>query len=240
MKLLIGGNWKMNATMENIKIFENLHFETPNNIDIFIAVPCIYIEECSKVFPKTIKIAAQDISTHEKGSFTGEISATYLKEFNVEYVIVGHSERRIYQNESDEDVNKKIKLAIKNKIRPVLCIGESIETRRHGQHIDFLYSQFRNSCKDLQNSSFDIAYEPIWSVGTGKIPENSQISEVILQIKVWMNKNDIEGRVIYGGSVSQENIDELKKIESLDGFLIGNSSLDQNFINIIENFANNQ
>ena len=134
----------MNATFKNIKTFEEFGSEIPNNIETFIAVPYIYIEHCSKVFPSEIKIAAQDLSAHEKGSFTGEISFNSLKEFNVEYVIIGHSERRINHKETDEEVNKKLRIALNNGIRPVLCIGEPLEIRNSEKHLEFLFEEFAN------------------------------------------------------------------------------------------------
>ena len=237
MKLLIGGNWKMNASVENIKLFEKFKDYGSDTIDIFIAVPFIFIEKCIKSFPKGISVAAQDISTHEKGAYTGEISANYLKEYGVKYVIIGHSERRIHHFETNEEINEKLKISLLNEIRPVLCIGESLEMRKSNRYMEFLLEEFKNSCKDLEGKSFDVAYEPVWAIGTGEKANDSQIIEMISQIKIWMKERRIIGRCLYGGSVSIENISELKKIECLDGFLIGNASLDESFIQMINELA---
>lgn len=235
-KKLIGGNWKMNADLNNVNEVAKYKEVITEQIDIFIAVPYVYLRDCSKVFPENINLAAQDLSCHEKGPFTGEISARNLKDFEVKYVLVGHSERRANHRESNSAINEKIKISIKNEIRPVLCIGESEEVRREGNYLDFLYLQFKESSKDLKNVSFDIAYEPIWAIGSGKAATASQITEIIIKIKQWMKESFIEGRCIYGGSVSNKNIEKLKQIDCLDGFLIGDSSLDSRFIEIIEKY----
>lgn len=237
MKKLIGGNWKMNANSSTLEAARKFRDDIHSDADVFIAVPYVYMKEFRDIFSTKINLAAQDLSCHEKGAYTGEISAEQLEEFNVKYVLVGHSERRIHHNETDELINEKLKNSLKNGIEPVLCIGEALNVRSSGKYIDFLHLQFQNSCRGIYGCSIDVAYEPVWAIGTGKAAKNSEIEEVIAKIKEWMEESNITGRCLYGGSVSLDNVEELKRIHSLDGLLIGNASLDSRFTKIISKFA---
>ena len=164
----------------------------------------------------SLKIGSQNVSKNENGAYTGEISATQLKSYNVQYAIVGHSERREYQRETNEEINLKIKQLLINDITPILCIGESLK--------EILKEELTIAIKDIKEKKkkkIIIAYEPIWSIGTGIIPTNEQIEEVFAEIK----KIVPESKILYGGSANEENIDQLKQIGAIDGYLLGGLSL---------------
>lgn len=165
-----------------------------------------------------IPLGSQNVSTNDNGAYTGEISATQLKSFNVKYSIVGHSERREYQKETNEEIKEKINKLLENGITPILCIGESKEERLNNTYKEVLKEEL--SILDT-NSNVIIAYEPIWSIGTGIIPTNDQITEVFEFIKGMFPNN----KVLYGGSANVDNIDTLKTIDLIDGYLLGGLSL---------------
>lgn len=165
-----------------------------------------------------ILLGSQNVSNKDNGAYTGEISATQLKQFGVKYAIVGHSERREYQKETNEDIKEKINKLIENGITPILCIGESKEERENNTYKEVL----KEELSILDNTSnVIIAYEPIWSIGTGIIPTNEEIIEVFTLIKSILPNN----KVLYGGSANVDNIDTLKQIDLIDGYLLGGLSL---------------
>ena len=171
-----------------------------------------------------IGLGSQNVSKFENGAYTGEISASQLKSYGVKYSIVGHSERREYQKETDEDIREKIKRLFESDITPILCVGETLEERNNNQVEEVLNRELSFVEKDLSKEEQEriiIAYEPIWSIGTGVIPTNEQIEEVFHFIKKKLPKTS----VLYGGSANDENIDELKKISLIDGYLLGGLSL---------------
>lgn len=234
MKKLVGGNWKMNCTMKTFQFFENTPLQAPSDVDVFIAVPYVYTGKFAEYFGSNVKMAAQDVSMFAAGAYTGEVSAKMLSELGFEYVLVGHSERRTVFSESDESINKKLKMILETNMRPVLCIGEPASERSSKRHIDFLSVQFAASTREITNASFDVAYEPIWAIGTGRSASTAEIEEVLNTLKSLMSKQELSGRVIYGGSVSKSNAGELSKIECCDGFLVGNGSLGEDFQGIID------
>ncbi len=180
-----------------------------------------------------IYLAAQNVSSYEKGAHTGEVSADQLKSFNVKYCIVGHSERRKSQKESNEEIKSKIINLFANDITPILCVGETKEERETGKAQEIIEEELKIALDELSQEQRDkviIAYEPIWSIGTGLIPTNAQIEEINKFIKERYNN-----KVLYGGSANEKNIDELKKCPSIDGYLLGGLSLKptnlQEFVN---------
>lgn len=183
---------------------------------------------------ENITLGAQNVSQNANGAHTGEISAKQLKSYGVSYCIVGHSERRKDQKETNEEINLKIKELFKENITPILCVGETKEEREKNQVEDIITKELETAFKDLteeQISKVIIAYEPIWSIGTGIIPTNEQITQVFTMIKnIYTNC-----KVLYGGSANENNITELKKCAEIDGYLLGGLSLKPDKLQIFVN-----
>lgn len=222
----------MNCTFETFSQFKNYNYDNFKNVDSFIAVPSIYIAEAKLKIPKYIKIAAQDISIYYNGAHTGEISGHMLAENNIKYVIIGHSERRIFFKETNQIVNKKLKNALNSKIIPVVCFGETESYRNDKTYLNFLHKQFFESLEGVKNERIEIAYEPVWAIGTGKVADASLIEEVVSKIKSWSDELHLNSRIIYGGSVAYSNINDIKKIDKVDGVLVGGASLTPEFEDI--------
>lgn len=232
-KILIAANWKMNKTIEEsidfIKEFKNL---INNNNEIVIAPPFTALQEVKKAIVGTnIKLAAQNMHYEDEGAYTGEISPLMLKEL-VDYVILGHSERRQFFNETDQLINKKIKTALKNKLKVILCIGETLEQRENNKTNDVIKEQVENCLKEINEiENITIAYEPIWAIGTGKTATAEQAEEVhkfIRELIKNLYNEDVSNkiRILYGGSVNPDNIKSLIEMENIDGALVGGASLE--------------
>lgn len=186
---------------------------------------------------KPFSIGAQDCHFADSGAYTGDISAGMIFDAGAEFVIIGHSERRIGHNESDEIISKKVELAVKNELVPILCVGESIEYRKRSQHLEYVYSQLiRSLNSNININRLIIAYEPVWSIGTGIIPKQEEISEMMFLIKKIIGEkfpNIKNFQILYGGSVDSENYKKIIEIENVDGVLVGKVSLDlKNFSSI--------
>ncbi len=180
---------------------------------------------------RMVALGAQDCHFEISGSFTGDVSAEMLKKIGCEYVILGHSERRAGHFESDEIVAKKVRAALSQNLTPIICVGESKETRDQGKHLEFVYRQIMHSVpNDVKFEKLVIAYEPIWSIGTGLVPTSEQIKEMAKLIKkIFTEKmpNIADSYfTLYGGSVTAQNSAEILKIENVDGLLVGKASLD--------------
>ena len=184
----------------------------------FIAFPqAIYLD---KFLRNGFTCGVQNISAHKHGAHTGEISAPSVKDLGASYVLLGHSEIRQSISESDELINKKVKKAINHNLKVVLCVGESLEAYSQNKTKEILKHQITNDLKDITDEVI-ISYEPIWAIGTGNTPTNEEIEDIISYIKSLFNYNV---KVLYGGSVSEKNIDLLNKIKNVDGFLIGSAA----------------
>ena len=191
-----------------------------------------------------IKIGAQNMHFEEKGAYTGEVSPKMLKSINVEYVIIGHSERRQYFNETDETVNKKVKAALENGLKPIVCVGETLEQRENGETAKIITNQTKLALDGLTNEQVEntiIAYEPIWAIGTGKTATSEDANNSIKEIRNEIAKNygqNTADRVIiqYGGSVKSKNAKELFTMSDIDGGLVGGASLDPEEFSKIVNF----
>jgi triosephosphate isomerase len=238
-KPLIVANWKCNPTsLEGAKLlFEAVKKEVKNikKVEIVICPPFTFLSNIQ--YPiSNIKLGAQDCFWEEKGAFTGEISPSMLKDLGCEYVIVGHSERRRYFEETDEMINKKIKAALKIKLKPILCIGETEAERKQGKTFKILKNQIQKALNNLtiqQFSNLTIAYEPVWAIGTGKSCGIAEAGEVNFFIKK-MFKN----LLLYGGSVNSQNAVSYIKEAKFQGLLVGGASLNaQEFIKIVKNVA---
>lgn len=233
---VIAGNWKMNKNkqeaQEFMKEFIPLVADTKN--EVVICAPYLDLNNLVEMTKGTnVKIGAQNMHWEESGAYTGEVSASMLKELGVEYVIIGHSERRQYFNETDETVNKKIKTALKNGLKPIVCVGETLEQREQKMTKQVITNQTKLALEGLSAEQVEhtiIAYEPIWAIGTGKTATsedaNNSVQEIRQEIAQIYGQN-IAKRVIiqYGGSVKSANAKELFTTSDIDGGLVGGASL---------------
>lgn len=242
-KIVVAGNWKMNQTKkETEEFFRNLKGEVADKkVEIVLAVPFVYLETALRETENTnIKIAAQNLNYNDKGAFTGEISPLMLKDLKVSYVLVGHSERRQYYHECDKCVNLKIKAALKHGIKPIMCIGETLEEREGNVTEKVLKEQIIEGLKDIEDiENIIIAYEPVWAIGTGKTATSMQAEEThkyIRELLVELYGSKAKDVIIqYGGSMKPENAYELMSQENINGGLIGGASLQvSDFIKLVE------
>lgn len=237
-KKIIAGNWKMNKTVsEAVELVNNLKAELAEckEVDVVVCPPFTATKAVSDLISETmINLGAQNMSSEEDGAYTGEISHTMLKELSVGYVILGHSERREYYKETDYWVNRKVKKALEQAIRPIVCVGEKLEDREAGNTEVVVEEQVRGSLADIPASAFTelvIAYEPIWAIGTGKTATSAQAQEVhafirgIVKDMVGAEAADAV-RIQYGGSMKPNNAAELLAQPDIDGGLIGGAALD--------------
>ena len=244
---VIAGNWKMNMlpneTIDFIQELTPLVKDTKN--EVILCVPYIDLfYALLHVKDTNIKIGAQNMHWEEKGAYTGEISGKMLKSIGVEYVIIGHSERRQYFAETDETVNKKIKSALANGLKPIVCVGETLEQREAGQTEQIVTSQIEKAFKDIPASLLEqiiIAYEPIWAIGTGKTATKEDANTTIMQIRKKLaeiyGQNEADGVIIqYGGSVKSSNAKELFEMSDIDGGLVGGASLKADEFSKIVNY----
>jgi len=244
-KYFIGGNWKCNGTIESVKNIIAILNNSPNNIsspstEVVIAVPNIYISMVQNLLKKNISICAQNIGLNGNGAYTGETSAEMLVDFGVKWTLIGHSERRIGFDESYEIVAKKTREALDKDMSVILCIGESLEDCQDGLSLKICINQLKSVFNILKNNDFDkivIVYEPIWSIGTGKVASAIQVEEIHAKIISWIAENisleiSQKIRIIYGGSVKANNCHELIECHNIDGFLVGGASLLPEFIDI--------
>lgn len=238
-KKVIAGNWKMNKLPnEAISFFEELAPLVKNtDNEVIICVPFIDLFYSTLSAQNTnIKIGAQNMHWEESGAYTGEVSPQMLKSIGVEYVIIGHSERREYFAETDETVNKKVKAAHNVGLKPIVCVGESLEQRESGKAKEIVTNQIKIGLKDLTNEqivSTIIAYEPIWAIGTGKTATKEDANETIKWIReeienMYGKENADQVIIQYGGSVKSENARELFEMSDIDGALVGGASLKAN------------
>ena len=246
---VIAGNWKMNMLPnETIKFIEDLAplvKDTEN--EVILCVPYTDLFYALLTAQGTnIKIGAQNMHFEEKGAYTGEISAQMLKSINVEYVIIGHSERRQYFNETDETVNKKIKAAFANDLKPIVCVGETLEERENGKTAEIITKQTELALEGLTKEQVEntiIAYEPIWAIGTGKTATSEDANNSIKKIRdkiAQIYGQEVANRVIiqYGGSVKSTNAKELFSMSDIDGGLVGGASLKADEFSKIVKFEN--
>lgn len=221
----------MNLTFDEINDYINF-FKGKNYENVIFAPSSIYL---TKFVEANLKTASQDVSFASTGAYTGDLSAMQLKSIGINYSIVGHSERRKYYSD-DKYVNDKLKELLNNKIVPILCIGETKEEKDNGVTLDILKKELDDAFKDIDIENIIIAYEPIWSIGTGVIPTNDDIEKTISFIKKYVNeKYHTNNKVLYGGSVSNKNIEELERISIIDGYLVGGCSIKKDDFNTLIN-----
>lgn len=237
-KPLIIGNWKMNNSIaESSLLTEKLKKSLKDiaGVEIVIAPPFTSLFCLSAIIKGSdIKLAAQNIFWEDRGAFTGEVSPLMIVDLGCEYVIMGHSERREYFRESDEIVNKKVRSALRNRLKAVVCVGESIQEREEDKTMQVIESQLRRVLEGLtlnEVKELTIAYEPIWAIGTGRnaAPEQANIVHRYIRrlLTQLFNEEIASGiRILYGGSVKPSNSAELMSEKEIDGFLVGGASLD--------------
>lgn len=244
-KPIIAGNWKMHKTINEAKSFveEIKGSIKETDVEAVICAPYTILKDLKEVTKGTnIKVGAQNMHFEENGAFTGEISPLMLKELEIDYVIIGHSERRQYFNETDETVNKKVKKALEHSIIPIMCVGESLEQREDGDTKSIVKSQVEKGLQGINHEDIKkivVAYEPIWAIGTGKTASSEDANEVIAYIREVIknvSSEDIseEIRIQYGGSVKPSNVEEIMNQSDIDGALVGGASLEpKDFIELV-------
>ncbi|RJQ32178.1 MAG: triose-phosphate isomerase [Actinobacteria bacterium] len=249
-KPVIAGNWKMNMTTSAaVKLVQDLEYKLEDkgnlDVDVIVCPPFTSLRSVSTVFeydkPK-IAVGAQNMHWEEKGAFTGEISPLMLKDLAIRYAIIGHSERRQYFSETDEMVNKKIKSALNHKITPIVCVGETLEEREENKTQDKIKKQVIAALEGLQGlevRKLVFAYEPIWAIGTGQTATPEQANDVIRFIRATIAsasepEDATHVRILYGGSVTADNIKSLMAEPEIDGALVGGASLEaESFAGIV-------
>ena len=239
---LMAGNWKMNLNhLEAIALVQKLAFSLNdddfNVVDVAVMVPFTDIRSVQTLVDGDklrIGYGSQDISQHESGAYTGEISGSMLAKLSVQYAVVGHSERRQYHSETDAIVNAKAKAAIKHGITPIVCVGEGLDIRKAGTHVEYTLTQVDGSLAGLtpeQVGDLVVAYEPVWAIGTGEVATPEDAQEVCGAIRVRIAERFGEAaaekvRIQYGGSVKASNVASIMAKPDIDGALIGGASLD--------------
>ncbi len=239
-------NWKMNKTRDDALAFIyaiNENLPSCDKVDTVICAPSILLRDLVKRQGDNLKIGAQNMYYAEFGAFTGEISPVMLQTTGVEYVIVGHSERRSLFGETDDMINKKVKAAVEHNLIPILCVGETLEQRELGITSSVIRKQLENALEGIPSKDINnvvIAYEPIWAIGTGKTASSNDaevecknIREAIKELYNALAADEI--RILYGGSMKPSNAKELLKMPNIDGGLVGGASLDPNsFLELVK------
>ena len=250
-KLIIAGNWKMNKTAaEGAELAGQIKLGLGDltEVDVVICPPSTALESVSEAIEEsTMRLGAQDMSPNDYGAHTGEICAGMLREFGVRYVILGHSERRQFQEETDTLINRKTKAALAAALKPIVCVGELLEQREAGETESVVGAQLTGSLEGLsaeQMCETVLAYEPVWAIGTGRTATREQAQEVHAFIRGRLAEQFDDAvarrvRIQYGGSVKPNNARELMSQPDVDGALVGGASLDtHNFLEIINNTLN--
>jgi triosephosphate isomerase len=240
-QVFIAGNWKMNLNhLEAIALVQKIAFSLPEKyfakVEVAVLPPFVDIRSIQTMVDGDklkVRYGAQDVSRYESGAYTGEVSAAMLAKLGCSYVTVGHSERREYHAETDELVNAKVKAALKHDIAPILCIGEKLEVREAGTHVEYTTDQLIAGLKGVKTdlvSKVVIAYEPVWAIGTGRVATPQDAQEVCGAIRAKLAEKYGQEvadsvRILYGGSVKSGNIGDLVKQDDIDGALVGGASL---------------
>jgi len=241
-RIFVGGNWKLNPTsLAQVRsLVEGLNNGSwAENVDVVVAPSAVHLSTVREHAKKEIGVAAQNCYFEASGAFTGENSAAALKDLNINWVILGHSERRHIFGESNEMIGKKTAFALKSGLRVIACIGEKLEEREANKTTEVCFSQLQAIAANVSDwSQVVIAYEPVWAIGTGKNATPEQAQEVHAALRKWLHDNvsaEVANttRIIYGGSVTAANANQLAAEKDIDGFLVGGASLKPEFINII-------
>ena len=241
-KPLIAGNWKMNLNhFEAIALVQKIAFSLPDKyfdkVDVTVIPPFTDLRSVQTLVDGDklrLTYGAQDLSQHDAGAYTGEISGAFLDKLGCTFVVVGHSERRTYHHEDNALVAAKAAAALKHELTPIVCIGEGLEVREAGEHVDYNVTQLKESLAGLsadQIAALVIAYEPVWAIGTGRVASAADAQEVCAAVRAELAKLTSAKvaetvRVLYGGSVNAKNVGEIVAQSDVDGALVGGASLD--------------
>lgn len=249
-KHVVAGNWKMFKTREEaqatvrevVGLVGNIQ-----NVDIVVCPPFTALGAVEEILTgSVVQLGAQNVHWQDEGAFTGEVSVSMLADYGCSHVIIGHSERRHYFQESDEVIQDKLEKVFSTELTPILCIGESLEAREADRVQEVIPSQLERALRELtdpQTSRIIIAYEPVWAIGTGRTATPELAEKVHFLIRSWLSDHSSVGvadqvRILYGGSVTPENAGQLIEQENIDGFLVGGASLDaQSFAKIVQQSA---
>ena len=249
-KHVVAGNWKMFKTRDEAQATVREVVGLVGNIqtvDIVVCPPFTALGAVEEILTgSVVQLGAQNVHWQDEGAFTGEISVSMLADYGCSHVIIGHSERRHYFQESDEVIQDKLEKVFSTELTPILCIGESLEAREADRVQEVIPSQLERALRELtdpQTSRIIIAYEPVWAIGTGRTATPELAEKVHFLIRSWLSDHSSVGvaeqvRILYGGSVTPENAGQLIEQENIDGFLVGGASLDaQSFAKIVQQSA---
>jgi len=241
-KFFVGGNWKMNGDKASIDTLVSWLVEGPldKNTEVVVGVPGCYLQYVNdKLSSSQVSVAAQNCYKANKGAFTGELAPAMILDCGVQWVILGHSERRNVFGETDELIGEKVGFALQSGLKVIPCFGEKLEERESGSTLDVCYKQLSAIASGVSDwSKVVLAYEPVWAIGTGKTATPAQAQEVHAACRAWLSKNispEVAStvRILYGGSVTAANCRELAACPDIDGSLVGGASLKKDFIEIV-------
>ncbi|KAF9213460.1 triosephosphate isomerase [Podila verticillata] len=239
-KFIVGGNFKLNGSQSSLKaLVEGLNQgDLDSNVEIVVSPPFVYLDQVRKSVRKDVAVAGQNCYAKASGAYTGEVAAEMLKDLGIEWVILGHSERREIFKESDEEIGAKVAHALKAGLKVMACVGEKLEERETNKTTEVVFRQLAAIAKQVEDwTNVVIAYEPVWAIGTGKVATPDQAQEVHKAIRGWLKENvnaqvAEATRIMYGGSVNGGNSATLAQEEDIDGFLVGGASLKPEFVTI--------
>jgi len=248
-RLFVGGNWKCNGTKKSVSelVIKLNQITIPNNTDVCVSPPYIYLDYVLTNLHPPYLVSAQNVSPYSKGAYTGEVSAEQLNDFNINWTIIGHSERRQLFGATNDIVSKQIKQAVEHELNIILCVGETEAERKENKTMTVITEELNAANGAIASASHNnknawekivIAYEPIWAIGTGQNATAEQAQEIHSKIRAWIREKTGEEtakniRIIYGGSVSASNSASLIAQADIDGFLVGGASLKDEFKDII-------
>ncbi|MBO4582502.1 MAG: triose-phosphate isomerase [Alphaproteobacteria bacterium] len=229
---IIAGNWKMNGTRADLDTMIGAISKVKTENRVILCVPFTLL----RAGVENVAIGAQDISAHAKGAYTGEVSGAMLREAGAKYVIVGHSERRMYHDETNDIVRQKVQMALESGLTPIVCVGETMEEKRAGKTFDVIESMVRESLPTDVHDDIIIAYEPRWAIGAGITPTTQEIADAHKVIADTLSYMGLDGTpILYGASVNPLNVGDIVAIRNVGGVLVGGASLKpQEFVTIIE------
>uniref|UniRef100_A0A7N0U580 Triose-phosphate isomerase n=1 Tax=Kalanchoe fedtschenkoi TaxID=63787 RepID=A0A7N0U580_KALFE len=243
-KFIVGGNWKCNGTVDDVKKIVTIlnEAEVPSGeiVEVVVSPPYVHLTLVKGLLRSDFQVAAQNCWVRKGGAFTGEVSAEMLVNLGIPWVILGHSERRALLGESNEFVGDKVAYALSVGLKVIACVGETLEQRESGSTAAVVAAQTKAIAEKVSSwENIVLAYEPVWAIGTGKVASPEQAQEVHFELRKWLQENcgaDVAAstRIIYGGSVSGANCQVLGTQPDVDGFLVGGASLKPEFIDIIK------